>query len=134
MRRILVIAGMMLLSSVGMAQSVSHARAKPLSDAALDRVTAGTVTAGVSDGVVKFQGQTPTPNGLVSSSGSLAMQAVPLSSTTGTLSINGNAQQNLSSLVNINAVNSKINVLLNINININSTVGTLTQANLNGRH
>jgi hypothetical protein len=51
----------------------------------------------------------------------------------GTLSLNGNAQQNLSSLVNINAVNSKINVLLNLNVNINSTVSTLTQSNLNGR-
>jgi len=134
MRRILVIAGMMLLTSSGFCQTSIQRRAKPLNDAALDRITAGTVTAGMSDGVVKFQGQTPTPNGLVSSSGSLAMQAVPLSSTTGTLSINGNAQQNLSSLVNINAVNSNINVLLNLNININSTVGTLTQANLNGKH
>ncbi len=134
MRRILVIAGMMLLTSSGFCQTSIQRRAKPLSDAALDRITAGTVTAGMSDGVVKFQGQTPTPNGLVSSSGSLAVQAVPLSSTTGTLSINGNAQQNLSSLVNINAVNSNINVLLNLNININSTVGTLTQANLNGKH
>jgi hypothetical protein len=134
MRRILVIAGMMLLTSSGLCQTSIQRRAKPLNDAALDRITAGTVTAGMSDGVVKFQGQTPTPNGLVSSSGSLAVQAVPLSSTTGTLSINGNAQQNLSSLVNINAVNSNINVLLNLNININSTVGTLTQANLNGKH
>jgi hypothetical protein len=105
-----------------------------MNDAALDGVTAGTVTAGLSDGVVKFQGQTPTANGLVSSSGSLAVQNVPFSSTTGTLSINGNAQQNLSSLVNINAVNSKIHVLLNLNVNINSSVGTLTQANMNGRH
>ena len=143
MRRILVIAGIMLLSSVGIAQNatptraraVAHTRAMPMNDAALDKVTAGTVTAGVSDGVVKFQGQTPTANGLVSSSGSLAVQSGPLNGgTLGTLSLNGNAQQNLSSLVNINAVNSKVNVLLNLNININSTVGTLTQSNLNGLH
>ena len=143
MRRILVIAGMMLLSSAGIAQTATqtrvpvraHTRARPMSDAALDKVTAGTVSAGVSDGVVKFQGQTPTPNGLVTSTGSLAVEAVPLGgNTVGTLSMDGNAQQNLSSLVNINAVNSKINVLLNLNVNINSTVGTLTQSNLNGRH
>jgi hypothetical protein len=48
--------------------------------------------------------------------------------------MNGQAQQNLSSLININAVNSNINVLLNLNVNLNSTVGTLTQANMNGRH
>jgi hypothetical protein len=134
MRRILAIAGTILLSTAGLCQTGVPRHAQPLSDAALDRVTAGTVTAGLSDGVVKFQGQTPTANGLVSSSGSLAVENVPLSSTTGTLSINGNAQQNLSSLVNINAVNSKINVLLNLNVNINSSVGTLTQANMNGKH
>jgi len=137
-----VIAAVALLSSVGFAQNatptrargVAHTKATPLSDAALDKVTAGTVSAGVSGGVVKFQGQTPTPNGLVSSSGSLAVQSSPLGNTTGTLSLNGSAQQNLSSLVNINAVNSKVSVLLNLNVNINSTVGTLTQSNLNGLH
>jgi len=143
MRRILVIAGMMLLSSAGIAQTATQTRvpvraqtrARPMNDAALDKVTAGTISAGVSNGVVKFEGQTPTPNGLVSSSGSLAVQSGPINSATmGTLSINGNAQQNLSSLVNINAVNSKINVLLNLNVNINSTVSTLTQSNLNGIH
>jgi hypothetical protein len=142
MQRILVIAGIMLLSSAGLAQTATQtrvpvkaqSRAKPLNDAALDKVTAGTISAGVSNGVVKFQGQTPTPNGLVSSTGSLAVQSSPLGNTTGTLSINDSAQQNLSSLVNINAVNSKINVLLNLNVNINSTVGTLTQSNLNGIH
>ena len=142
MRRILVIAVITLLSSAGLAQTATptrvpvraQTRAKPMSDAALDKVTAGTISAGISDGVVKFQGQTPTPNGLVSSSGSLALQGSSINSTTGTLSISGNAQQNLSSLVNINAVNSKINVLMNLNVNINSTVGTLTQSNLNGIH
>lgn len=143
MRRILVIAGIMLLSSAGIAQTATHTRvpvraqtrARPMSDAALDKVTAGTISAGASNGVVKFAGQTQTPNGLVTSTGSLAVQSGPINGTTmGTLSIDGNAQQNLSSLVNINAVNSKINVLLNLNVNINSTVGTLTQSNLNGIH
>jgi hypothetical protein len=50
------------------------------------------------------------------------------------LTLNGGAQQNLSSLVNINAVNSNINVLLNLNVNMNSTVGTVMQSNLNGKH
>lgn len=147
MRRILVIA---ILTAFGAAapavvgaQTPAHARtknrieikAKPLSDAALDKVTAGTISAGISDGVVRFQGEAPTANGLVSSTGSLALQSGPIGGNTmGTLNLSGNAEQNLSSLVNINAVNSKINVLLNLNVNINSTVGTLTQANLNGRH
>jgi hypothetical protein len=146
MQRILVIATLAVLSSASLAvagaqtppAAKSHSqivtKAKPLSDAALDQVTAGSVTAGISDGVVRFAGQKATSNGLVSSTGSLAIQNGPLAGNTmGTLSLNGNAQQNLSSLVNINAVNSKINVLLNLNVNINSTVSTLTQSNLNGR-
>jgi len=148
MQRILVIA--VLLGSAGLvqagaqtpvkarAQSQVQVKAKALSDDALDQVTAGSVSAGLSGGVVHFDGQTPTANGLVSSTGTLAFQNSPLgginNTTTGTLNLSGNAQQNLSSLVNINAVNSKINVLLNLNVNINSTVGTLTQSNLNGKH
>jgi hypothetical protein len=146
MQRILVIAALAMVSSAGLAvagaqtpasakpHSQTVTRARPLSDAALDQVTAGSITAGVSDGVVRFEGQKATANGLVSSTGSLAVQNGPLAGNTmGTLSLNGNAQQNLSSLVNINAVNSKVNVLLNLNVNINSTVSTLTQSNLNGK-
>ena len=47
--------------------------------------------------------------------------------------MNGTAQQNLTSLININAVNSNVSVLLNLNVNINSSVGTLTQTNLTGK-
>jgi hypothetical protein len=143
MRRTFVIAILMLFPFAGAPSGwtqtkvlpKARAKAQPMNDAALDKVTAGTVSAEVSNGVIKFQGQAQTPNGLVSSDGSLGLQSGPLGSTTmGTLSMNGNAEQNLSSLVNINAVNSKINVLLNLNVNINSTVGTLTQSNLNGKH
>jgi hypothetical protein len=136
MRRLLLIASLALLTQAGMAQNAVRHAPKPLSDAAMDRVTAGGMTAGLSDGVVKFQGSVPTKNGLVTGAGTLAVLTGPLSSTTnqGTLTLNGQAQQNLSSLVNINAVNSNINVLLNLNVNINSTVGTLTQTNLTGKH
>lgn len=136
MSRLLVIASLALLMPVGMAQS----KKKPLSDAGLDRVTAAgagaTVSAGIANGVVNFQGSVPTKNGLVAAAGTLAVLTGPLTSTTnmGTLSLNGSAQQNLSSLVNINAVNSDINVLLNLNVNINSTVGTVMQSNLTGKH
>ena len=131
MQRILVIASLSLLAQAGMAQS----RSKAMNDSSLDRVTAAGITASVANGVVKFQGQVPTANGLVSSGGTLALQSGPLTGgNLSTLSLNGNAQQNLSSLININAVNSKINVLLNLNVNINSTVGTVLQSNLNGKH
>jgi len=136
MRRLFVVASLALLIPAGMAQTTAQHKPQPLNDAAMDRVTAGGMTAGLSDGVVKFQGSVPTKNGLVTGAGTLAVLTGPLTATQnqGTLTLNGGAQQNLTSLVNINAVNSNVNVLLNLNVNINSTVGTITQANLNGKH
>ena len=141
MHRNLVIAGLVLLTQVGISQTNKNPKpiSKPvpiaMSDITLDHVTASGISASATNGVVTFQGETPTPNGLVSSVGSLSVQNSQNAGTSiGSLTINGNAQQNLSSLININAVNSKINVLLNLNVNINSTVGTITQANLNGKH
>lgn len=130
MSRLLVIASLALLLPAGMAQS----KKKAMSDAALSRVTAGGVSASDSDGVVKFQGSAQTANGLVTGAGTLAVLTGPLTTNNGTLTLNGNAQQNLSSLVNINAVNSNINVLLNLTVNINSTVGTVMQSNLAVKH
>ena len=135
MQRILVVAALALLPVLGAGQT--RAKPKPLNDAALDRITAGSsgngaVTAGLSNGVIQFQGQVPTANGLVSGAGTMAFYTGPLisSTTTGTINLSDSAQQNLNSLVNITAVNSNINVLLNLNVNINSTVGTITQSNL----
>jgi len=45
------------------------------------------------------------------------------------IALNGQAQQNLSSLVNILSINSTISVMMNLNVNINSTVGTVNQGN-----
>jgi hypothetical protein len=132
MYRTLLVFGLLLVTQAGVSQS----RKKPLDDSMLDRVTAAGVAANVSpNGVINFSGEVPTANGLVSGVGSLVIQTPGSSSTsttTGTINLSGNAQQNLSSLININAVNSTINVLLNLNININSTVGTILQSNLNG--
>jgi hypothetical protein len=136
MRRLLVIASLALLTQAGMAQNVTRPKPKPLNDAALDRVTASGFTAGLTNGVVNFQGSVPTKNGLVSGAGTLAVLTGPLTGSglsQSTLTLNGQAQQNLSSLININAVSSNVNVLLNLNVNINSTVGTLTQTNMNGK-
>ncbi|MCU1251488.1 MAG: hypothetical protein JWQ49_4517 [Edaphobacter sp.] len=136
MRRLFVVASLALLIPAGMAQSPARHKPQPLNDAAMDRVTAGGMTAGLSDGVVKFQGSVPTKNGLVTGAGTMAVLTGPLTTiqNQGTLTLSGGAQQNLTSLVNINAVNSNVNVLLNLNVNINSTVGTITQTNLTGKH
>ena len=45
------------------------------------------------------------------------------------LQLMDNAQSNLSSLVNINAVNSPVQVLMNLSVNVNSTIGNLSQWN-----
>jgi len=131
MYRTLLVMGLLVATQAGMAQS----KRKALDDATLDRVTAAGVAARLSPGgVINFSGAVPTANGLVSGIGSLVVQPVSNSTTnntTGTVNLGGNAQQNLSSLININAVNSTINVLLNLNVNINSTVGTILQSNLN---
>jgi hypothetical protein len=133
MYRTLLVMGLLLATQAGVSQS----RKKALDDSTLDRVTAAGVTARqLPGGVINFSGAVPTANGLVSSAGSLVVQAPSSSTTTtttGTVNLGGNAQQNLSSLININAVNSTINVLLNLNVNINSTVGTILQSNLNGK-
>lgn len=135
MRRLFAIASLALLVQVGMAQTRTQHKPQPLNDAAMDQVTAGGMTAGISDGVVKFQGSVPTKNGLVTGAGTLAMLTGPLTTQNqGTVTLNGQAQQNLTSLVNINAANSVVNVLLNLTVNINSTVGTITQTNLTGKH
>jgi hypothetical protein len=135
MHRFLVVASLALLTQVGIAQSGIHHKVEQLSDAALDRVTAGGFSAGIANGAVNFDGSVPTANGLVTAAGTLSVLKGPITGTNvSSLTLNGEAQQNLSSLVNINAVNSNINVLLNLNINIDSTVGTLTQSNLALKH
>jgi hypothetical protein len=45
------------------------------------------------------------------------------------ISLTEQAQQGMSSLVNILSINSTIQVMLNLNVNINSTVGTVNQGN-----
>jgi len=133
MYRTLLVMGLLIATQAGMAQS----KKKALDDSTLDRVTAAGVTTRVlPGGVINFTGEVPTANGLVQGIGSLVVQPVinnTTTTTTGTVNLSGNAQQNLSSLININAVNSTINVLLNLNVNINSTVGSILQSNLNGK-
>ena len=46
------------------------------------------------------------------------------------LNLQDHAQENLRSLVNINAVQSMVQVLLNLNVSINSSVGSISQGNI----
>lgn len=108
MHRILtLVCTLLLLAPAMMAQSkakpgneAAQSKAQPLDDAALDMVTAG----GSGD------------NG-GSSGGS------------GGIQLSGNALQGEQSLVQINANNSTVNVLVNMTVIMNSTVGTVSQGN-----
>jgi len=97
--------------------------AEPLSNAQLDDVTAG-----ASNIKIPIQIDQLTSRGTrIVVEGDIQWQP---SMQNYSLSLADNAQQNLSSLININAVNSPINVLLNLNINVDSTIGSIQQFNL----
>ena len=58
-----------------------------------------------------------------------APTSISTDNSTSSVAISGQAQQNLSSLVNIVAVNSAVQVLMNVNVAINSQVSSVSQGN-----
>jgi hypothetical protein len=132
MSRLLAIAALALFTQMGIAQNPLH-KSGALSDAELDQVTAGgfNATVNTAGDTVNFSTAVPTPSGLVTAAGNASVLAQPMSGTNiGSITLNGQAQAGLNSLININAVNSSIAVLLNLNVTLNSTVGSITQSNL----
>ncbi len=104
-----------------------------LSDAQLDHVTAGASTAEANEDIVTFAATKATASGkTVTAEGSFQVLNGINPEAIGNLILSDGAQGQLRSLININAVNSEVNVLLNLNITIDSAVGTLNQLNLNG--
>lgn len=100
-----------------------------LGDDELELVTAG--AQGTDDEILYIEFARSTRSGkLISGEGSLEVQTYSVVAPVNTIYLGDNAQGNLSSLVNINAVNSQISVLLNLNINIDSSVETLNQVNI----
>ncbi len=108
----------------------ASAQKRKLTDGELDKVTAGGVTTESAGDVLKFQfqGQAGSSH-TVDGGGSIAVKIDGLPLNSATLILQDSAQQNLRSLINIIAVNSKIQVLVNLNINIHSTVGAVDQRN-----
>jgi hypothetical protein len=102
-----------------------------LDDAQLDNVVAGTQTSESPGDIARIPIMFSRPNGN-SIDGEIVLQRIS-NQTSGSLILQDGAQSNLQSLININAVNSPVNVLLNLNININSSIGVLQQLNLQGR-
>ena len=98
-----------------------------MNDAELDRVRAGAIQV-APDGAGGLDFSFSGAGGrAIDGSGNLRLGAF---SNTGTVLLRDGAQSNLRSVVNVNAANSLVQVLLNLNVNINSTVGSLVQSNL----
>lgn len=102
--------------------------AEPLADEQLDAITAGSDPGELEEVVVNAVHRTASGK-TVTAEGTLAVeQARALADAD--LLLRDSAQSNLRALVNLNAVQSVVNVLVNLNININSHVGELRQINV----
>jgi DUF1680 family protein len=109
------------------------AQRRVLSDDELDQVSAGGISVELVEQVLKFEFQSLAGRTHeVSGSGTIETLSPSTGLATGTLTIQDAAQSNLRSLININAVNSQVQVLVNLNINIDSVVEGLEQINLSG--
>lgn len=102
---------------------------RELTDKEMGEITAGGISIDVANGGLNFQFGEDRGRFSVSGDGTIQVRENPLSGETGVLILRDNAQGNLKSFINVNAVNSAVQVLINLNININSTVGVLRQLN-----
>ena len=114
--------------AVSMLAGVAAAH-EPLSDEQLDAITAGTDHA-VLEEVIVHAARVTASGKRITADGTLGVQHIPNGLTAADLLLRDSAQSNLQALINLNAVNSVVNVLLNLNINIDSQVGDLRQINL----
>jgi hypothetical protein len=132
MRRLLAIGSLVLIGQIGIAQDLRPHNSVKLNDTELDRVTAGGISASLDNsGVVRFQGETSTPRGPVQGIGDMTFLNGSNAGTTnvGSLTLSGQAQKNLSSLLNIVSLNSNLSVNMNLAIvSNNSYVGQLIQS------
>lgn len=128
--RTIIIVGCAAAIALFMAASPASAQGRKLSDAELDRVSGGSSTTQSPKAATSFsfQGQAGKTH-TVKGTGMIVVDESKLPLVSSKLLLQDNAQQNLRSLVNIVAVNSKVQVLVNLNVNINSTVGTVHQGN-----
>jgi len=107
----------------------SHA-GEPLTDEQLDAITAGSAAATFRGAPVNFEVQRNTASGkrIGASGNAQVVNSLDLSNL-GLLRLEDSAQGSLRALVNTNAVNSAVQVLINLNINIDSKINSITQVN-----
>lgn len=100
-----------------------------LSDQKLNAITAGNANSehGSTEALTRIPFRYSSNKGSVD--GEVIVVPMTTFNETSSLLLMGNAQSNLQSFININAVNSPIQVLLNLNINVNSTIGNINQLN-----
>jgi hypothetical protein len=102
--------------------------AEPLDDAQLDAITAG--AADEASELLEFNIKHETASGRrIEVDGAIDVDRAR-SLQNAALLLQDSAQSNLQSLININAVQSAVNVLVNLNIVIDSNVGEIRQLNL----
>ncbi len=126
--RFIVILGCLCLLFTGAPERAWGAQA--LSDAEMDAITAGSLSVGAANDQFNFQ--LGGDSGRLSITGSGTVTTADNTVTAGPagyIIMRDNAQSNLRAFVNVNAVNAKVQVLINLTININSTVGTIHQIN-----
>lgn len=111
--------------------ALSPARAaEELDDEQLGQITAGSAASAYEEGRFRFDLQKTTGKGtVIGAAGDASLNVGSASFNTGVLQLQDNAQGNLRALVSTNAVNSAVQVLINLNINIDSQVGVLNQVN-----
>lgn len=126
-----LIVGCLCFAAANPAAAAKH----KLTDAELDKVTAGGTSKQTAADLqsFQFQGQAGSTH-TVKGSGTLSIKSDSLPPNSPSLILQGEAQQNLRSLVNINAVNSHVQVLVNLNISIDSTIGVVNQSNTSQAH
>jgi hypothetical protein len=104
--------------------------AEVLDDEKLDAITAGTAPTAFQRPPVAFEVNRVTARGTrIGATGNARVFDGADLSSIGLLRLEDQAQGNLRALVNTNAVNSAVQVLINLNININSQVNSLNQVN-----
>lgn len=116
------------IAAVLLMWSLAGPAAEPLSDEQLDVVTAG--AADDAQELLEFSVTHEAASGRrVKVDGAIDVERAR-SIESAALLLQDSAQSNLQSLININAVQSAVNVLVNLNITIDSHVGEIHQLNL----
>ena len=108
--------------------TISSAAFESLNEQQLDTVYAGGVVESNDDIITRIPFHIESKHATVD--GDAIITPISNSQTSGSLMIQDGAQSHLNSMININAVNSPVEVLLNLNINVNSKIGSIEQNNI----